>query len=300
MNTTPNGCLLIDKPRGWTSHDVVARVRRLMGERRVGHAGTLDPMATGLLVVAVGPATRLLRYSQAQTKVYTGRIQLGIATDSLDADGAVVGNSPVPDLSESTALAAATGLSGDIMQTPPMVSAIQQGGRRLYDLAREGIEVERKSRPVHVADFSVAPTDDLAVWSFRIECSVGTYIRVLASDWAEQIGTVGHLCELRRESSGAHLAATGWTLESLEAALGDGVEVLRTPLSMVAHLPRVVVDDTIAQRIRHGQRLALPELAAADEGVVVDAVGDLVATVKRRDDSYQPDVVMPASDETVV
>ncbi|HSG78058.1 MAG TPA: tRNA pseudouridine(55) synthase TruB, partial [Acidimicrobiia bacterium] len=141
------GFVLVDKPAGWTSHDVVAKARRLLQQKKVGHAGTLDPMATGLLVLAAGRATRLLRFVQGAEKVYVGQMLMGVATDTLDADGAVLEREPLPVSAEEIEAAAAR-FVGPIMQVPPMVSALKVGGRRLYDLAREGVEVERDARPV--------------------------------------------------------------------------------------------------------------------------------------------------------
>jgi tRNA pseudouridine55 synthase len=157
--TTPSGLLLVDKPAGITSHDVVARVRRILGERRVGHAGTLDPMATGLLVLAVGPSTRLLRFAQAGVKRYRGDVTFGVATDSLDADGVVVARSQVPALDATRVNDVAGAMRGAQTQVPPMVSAIKVNGRRLHALAREGVEVEREARPVTIAAFSLEPTE---------------------------------------------------------------------------------------------------------------------------------------------
>jgi tRNA pseudouridine55 synthase len=157
--TTSNGLLLIDKPRGVTSHDVVARVRKVLQERRVGHAGTLDPMATGLLVLAVGPSTRLLRFAQGETKTYEGVVTFGVATDSLDADGAVTDRREVPALEVDVVNAYAARMLGTQLQTPPMVSAIKVGGQRLHALARQGVEVEREPRSVTISSFSLDATE---------------------------------------------------------------------------------------------------------------------------------------------
>jgi tRNA pseudouridine55 synthase len=188
-----------------------------MNERRVGHAGTLDPMATGLLVVAVGPSTRLLRFAQGEVKRYSGTVKFGVATASLDADGEVVEERPVPLLSSADAQLLARGMIGPQQQTPPMVSAIKVGGRRLHELARQGLEVEREARDITISDFSVSATGDPSVWEFEVECTVGTYVRVLLSDLAERAGTVGHLTSLRRVSSGGHHVEDALSLDELEA-----------------------------------------------------------------------------------
>jgi len=291
--TTPNGLLLIDKPQGLTSHDVVARVRRALKERKVGHAGTLDPMATGLLVVAVGPATRLLRFAQGQDKVYTGTVRLGIATDSLDADGAVLDTQPVPTITSSEADAAAASLTGPIEQVPPMVSALKVNGKRLHELAREGIEVERAPRAITITDFSVSPTDDPAVWDFEVHCSVGTYVRVLLADWAARLGTIGHLTALRRVSSGDHHVADALSIEQLQERCEADERVLEPALSFVDHLTTVTASPEDLVRLRRGQLLMFVATETTSEVAVVDGAGILAGIVHRRGDGWQPDLVFP-------
>ena len=224
--TTTSGLLLLDKPGGVTSHDVVARVRRVLGEHRVGHAGTLDPMATGLLVVGVGPATRLLRFAQGDDKRYRGVVTFGIATDSLDADGAIIERRELLTLSADQVARAAAALRGQQSQVPPMVSALKVRGRRLYDLAREGVEVERQPRPITVLAFSVVATPAPDQWAFDVTCSAGTYVRVLLSDLAGRLGTIGHLSALRRLSSGHHDVEDAWALDAFEARVREGADVL--------------------------------------------------------------------------
>ncbi len=288
--TSRNGLLLVDKATGMTSHDVVARVRRLFQERSVGHAGTLDPLATGLLVLGIGRSTRLLRFAQAETKRYTGAVRFGVATDSLDADGAVVGEAPVPDLTAEVVAAAAAPLHGDILQIPPMVSAIKQGGRKLYEIAREGGEVERAPRPVTIDSFTLAPTADPTIWTFDVRCSVGTYVRVLAADLATNLGTLGHLVALRREASGDHEVASAHTLDELESLLERGDDPIAPPLDFVSHLERVILDDAGVRAIGQGKRIAYN--GASDDAAAVDEAGELVAILRRRGETWQPDVVL--------
>ncbi|HTO00027.1 MAG TPA: tRNA pseudouridine(55) synthase TruB, partial [Microthrixaceae bacterium] len=176
----PVGVCVIDKPAGWTSHDVVAKLRGQLNTPKVGHAGTLDPMATGVLVIGVGPATRLLNLIMATRKTYEAQITFGVETDSLDADGEVTATHDMGDLDPASVLEAAEALTGEILQVPPMVSAIRVDGRRLHELAREGIEVERKPRPVTVFRFDLVPTENPLVWTATVECSSGTYVRTLA------------------------------------------------------------------------------------------------------------------------
>jgi tRNA pseudouridine55 synthase len=291
MSTT-NGLLLLDKTRGRTSHDVVAKVRRILGERRVGHAGTLDPMATGLLIVGVGPSTRLLRFAQSQRKRYTGVVTFGVSTDSLDADGEVLARSSVPALHGDDVNVVASSMLGPQTQIPPMVSALKVDGTRLHVLARRGVTVERDPRAIVIYELSLAPTSQPDQWSFEVTCSSGTYVRVLMSDLAERLGTLGHLSQLRRISSGAHEVHNALTLDELERRVADGGTVLRAPKEFVRDLDEVIVSSADEQRIRQGQRVALAD-AAGDEIAACDSSGRLVAVLERRSDVWQPQVVMP-------
>lgn len=295
---TTNGLLLVDKPRGRTSHDVVAAVRKLMDERRVGHAGTLDPLATGLLVLAVGPSTRLLRFAQSEVKRYCGTVRLGVATDSLDADGVVVDERPVPPLSQDQMDLATSNFVGARLQVPPMVSAIQIGGQRLHELARQGIEVARSAREVTISSFRVTPGEDPADWHFAVECSVGTYVRVLLSDLAHDLGTVGHLTTLRRVASGHFRVEDALTLEELADALASNATVLAPPSAFVEHLERIVLSDDDERRVRLGQRLARDEVLAAPEIAALNSAAQLVAVLRRRGDLWQPTVVLPFEPRT--
>src|ERR1700761_288099 len=167
----PDGVAIVDKDAGWTSHDVVAKSRGILGTRKVGHSGTLDPDATGVLVLGVGRATRLLRFLQLLSKSYEAEICFGTATTTLDASGDVVATADMSGLGADDVVAAAGPLTGDILQVPPMVSALKVDGRRLHELAREGIEVEREPRPVHVSRFDLTPTDDPLRWRATGDCS---------------------------------------------------------------------------------------------------------------------------------
>lgn len=296
--TTSNGLLLIDKPRGLTSHDVVARVRRILHEKKVGHAGTLDPMATGLLVLAVGPSTRLLRFAQSETKRYSGAVKFGVATDSLDADGAVVDERPVPALTRELVNTTASAMLGIQMQTPPMVSAIKVDGQRLHALARRGVEVERSAREITVASFELTPSDDDAVWRFDVVCSVGTYVRVLLSDAAVSLGTVGHLVELRRLASGSHSVENALTLEELADKSAHGDAVLAAPSTFVTALEHATLGDDQTRVMRMGQRVALDETFHGDEIAAMDSSGDLVGILQRRNESWKPELVLASRDES--
>jgi tRNA pseudouridine55 synthase len=244
MTPAPEGLLLVDKPSGMTSHDAVDVVRRSLGTRKVGHAGTLDPMATGLLVLGVGRATRLLRYLGDLPKTYAATGRLGEETDTLDADGEIVRTAPV-DVSLAEVERACASLVGESMQTPPAYSAVKVGGRRLYEAARKGEVLEAPARPIRVDAFDVTAFDgrDLEV---LITCSGGTYVRVLVADVGRTLGCGAHLVRLRRTTIGsfrvedAHPPGEG-TLEPVERA--------------VEHLPSVRLDPEEARAASHGRPL---------------------------------------------
>ena len=212
----PEGILLVDKPQGITSHDVVDKIRRLYSTRRVGHAGTLDPMATGLLIILVGKATKASQYLMSQEKEYIGQATLGVTTDSQDADGETTETKPVPEISEQQIKDVLKSMLGDQYQTPPMHSAKKIGGKKLYELARKGIEVEREPRFIRINLF------DLENWvspniQFRVQCTKGTYVRTLAFDLGNKIGPGAHLSMLRRTSSGNLNVDKAYTLMQLGA-----------------------------------------------------------------------------------
>jgi tRNA pseudouridine55 synthase len=241
------GFLLIDKPHGPTSHDVVDRVRKAFGVRRVGHAGTLDPPATGLLVVAVGPATRLLRYVQDLPKTYEATCALGVRTTTLDATGDVVSRC-VPDAGPEEIRAAVNELVGEIEQVPPAVSAVKVGGERAYRKARRGEDVVMEPRRVTVYSFEVLRTSSGA-FDAKIVCSSGTYVRSLVADVGDRLGCGAHVVTLRRTAIGHLSVADAVGLESLDAGAIKGVD------EVLSHLPRVDVDEATGERARSGQRI---------------------------------------------
>jgi len=290
--TTSNGLLLIDKPRGITSHDVVAQVRLALSERRVGHAGTLDPMATGLLVLAIGPSTRLLRFAQSETKRYSGTVTFGVATDSLDADGEVLERRDDVTLDPIRVDAVAKEMLGPQAQTPPMVSALKVGGRRLHALARQGVEVEREPRQITIDDFSLHATNLPEVYEFDVTCSVGTYVRVLLSDLAQRLGTIGHLSSLRRLSSGVHRVEDAFTMDALTAAVIEGREVLGDPRQFVTNLEQAPVSYDEERRLRMGQHLELDALYEGYEIAAISEDGSLVGVLRRRGEKWKPEVVL--------
>jgi tRNA pseudouridine55 synthase len=198
---TLDGALLIDKPSGPTSHDVVDAIRRQFGIRKVGHCGTLDPAATGLLIIVLGRGTKLSERLMSEDKVYEGTVKFGETTDSYDADGELVGSMPVPPMTLEQVNEAAAGFAGDLMQIPPMVSAVKKDGVPLYKLARKGVEVPREPRLIHIYSFRFSSYAE-PVGVFRIGCTKGTYVRSLAHELGQKLGCGGHLASLRRLKSG--------------------------------------------------------------------------------------------------
>lgn len=295
-----DGVLCIDKPAGLTSHDVVARVRRVLGgprrgkrRRKVGHAGTLDPDATGLLVVALGKATRLVPWLQASTKTYEAELCLGVATTTLDAGGEVVATTDASHVTEEALCETLRRFVGEIRQVPPMVSAVKVDGERLHAKARRGEDVERPDRPVTVhdlvlEDYAAGPQPRAA---FLVTCSAGTYARSLAADIGSHLGVGGHLTRLRRLGSGRFSVDDAITLDQLERlATADRLaEVLLPMADAVADLPSLVADDAQAAAIAHGRALA----PTGHHGSVaaLDAAGRLLAVLDDDGGRAQPKAV---------
>src|SRR6266581_2822705 len=218
-----DGAILIDKPSGPTSHDVVDAIRRQFGIKKVGHCGTLDPNATGLLVIVLGRGTKLSEKLMATDKVYEGALRLGETTTSHDADGELTASLPVPPLTLEQLNEVAAAFIGDQMQLPPMVSAVKKDGVPLYKLARTGIEVERKQRMIHIYNFRFSKYDE-PVGEFRVACTKGTYVRTLAHDFGEKVGCGGHLSTLRRIVSGQFDVADALPLDQVLALSASELE----------------------------------------------------------------------------
>lgn len=281
-----NGVLIIDKPAGMTSHDVVARVREIIGERRVGHTGTLDPFATGVLVVLIGKATRLAQFLSGAEKEYEAVIRFGYATDTGDVTGSRIGceepRAPArtaPSLRQDEIQAAMTSLTGEIEQVPPMYSAKKIQGKKLYEFAREGHEVERQPVRVTVRKFEMlssdddllrAKTDGAVDLRVRVVCSAGTYIRTLAEDLGQKLGIGSHLAELRRTRAGLFEIEGAFTIETLievrNLEMLDGAFI--SPYHALSHLPVIELDADQARRTMHGRSLELslegPQLTNGD------------------------------------
>jgi tRNA pseudouridine55 synthase len=289
-----DGLVVVDKPAGWTSHDVVAKLRRVFSIRRVGHAGTLDPDATGVLLVGVGRATRLLRFLTETTKVYEGGFSFGVATDTLDAAGRETARCPMPDLTAEELAEATRRFVGEIDQVPPMVSAVKVDGRRLHELARRGEEVERTPRRVRIDSIDVESfsAGDFPAATVRVSCGSGTYIRSLADDLGATLGGCAHLAWLRRLAVGSFGIEEAHPLEEVEAR---GEAVVLPPVEAVRHLERVSVDAGLAQGVRHGAVFPVATLCPGEaQGpvAIVDPDGDLLAVYERGRASARPLVVL--------
>jgi len=280
---TVHGMLIVDKPAGMTSHDVVARLRKRLGERRIGHAGTLDPDATGVLVVGVGKATRLLRFASGSFKTYEVEIVLGTETDTLDASGEVVASHEM-FVDKSSVIAAAEGLTGEIQQVAPMVSARRVNGRRLHDLAREGLEVEREARPVTVSRFDIEATEDPLIWRACIDCSAGTYVRTLGADLGAALGGGAHIRGLRRVASGVYTLSEAGTIE--EAPLRPVIELVRG-------FDQVVLNEQEQSLVRNGGKLSLNRTKGEGPWALVDTSQELIAVHENVDDRVVVGVVLP-------
>lgn len=298
------GVLNIGKPAGWTSHDVVARLRRITGVRRVGHAGTLDPMATGVLVVCVGRATRVVEYLAEETKDYRATIRFGQITDTWDAEGQVVAERDASGLTRDAVEGALESFRGTIQQVPPMYSALKRAGRPLYRLAREGITVERPPRQVTIhhlqlAEWHPAEQDGTPVAVLEVRCSKGTYIRSLAHDLGQALGPGGHLTGLVRTAVGSLTVRDAVSLDRL--AEGDWREHLLPLKQALAHMPDVTLNDDQVRRVVCGQALDIAELdAVADkpqgaEICAYDGVDRLIAVLRRDRNYWRPHKVLADS-----
>jgi tRNA pseudouridine55 synthase len=295
-----DGLVVVDKPAAWTSHDVVARLRRAYGQRRVGHAGTLDPDATGVLLVGLGRATRLLRFLQETTKAYRGRIVFGIATTTLDASGAVLDQRPMM-LTHDEVQRGTARFMGEIEQLPPMVSAVQIGGRRLHELAREGKEVERAPRHVRVDRFDIEEFEPGAypAATALVECSSGTYVRSLAADLGVALGGCAHLASLRRLRVGSFGLDEAHPLDEV---VETPEAMLLSPAVAMRDLDQVELDGEQARAVAHGMSFHCTAFSERDgephpelgDGpfAMIDAGGTLLAVYERRGGALKPSVVL--------
>jgi tRNA pseudouridine55 synthase len=285
-----HGFLNIDKPAGLTSHDVVARVRRIARQTRVGHAGTLDPAATGVLVVGLGLATRLIEYvHQAAPKRYRAVVQLGVTTTTDDAEGEVVATAPVPPIDPTDLKRALERFQGPILQVPPMYAALHHNGQRLYELARAGVVVERPARPVTIDRL------ELLDWApplatIDVQCSAGTYIRALARDLGVALGCGAHLRSLRRTAVGSFVIDEAVPLAGLESDAAALATHLLPPERAIAEWPAITLRADEAQRVQHGQALQRADIPGARARAhMLD--GRLLAVLIHEGDVWRPEKV---------
>ena len=281
----PIGIAVVDKPAGLTSHDVVAKARKIFGTRKVGHSGTLDPDATGVLVLGVGRATRLLQFLTGLPKSYKGEIVFGEETSTLDSSGEVTHIHDMSGLTLSDVRKATKCFLGEIEQIPPMVSAVRIKGKRLYEIAREGNEIERPARSVRVDRFEVYPTEDSKVYEVFVDCSSGTYIRSLAADLGLVLGGGAHLRNLRRTRVGSFGEDEALPLEEI---------VLQKPIEGMRDFEVVRVDEDTRKEVSYGRVFDRKRLELEKQGpwVLVDYSGQLLAVYKEHGDSIKPVVVI--------
>jgi len=292
VTAAASGLVVVDKPAGWTSHDVVARVRRLAGTRKVGHAGTLDPMATGVLVLGVERATRLLTYLVADDKEYTATIRLGASTVTDDAEGEVLATADPSAVTEQAVRAGVAALTGDLLQVPSSVSAIKVDGRRSYAAVRAGETPELAARPATVRRFDLLDlrrADGVLDLDVEVTVSSGTYVRALARDLGAGLGVGGHLTALRRTRSGRFTLAEANTLDDLERSFA----LVPLEVAVATAFPRLDVDAATAAAVRHGRRIPLPAGVPASGPVGVFAPdGSVLALLGAHGDELRPLVVL--------
>ncbi|MCH2416732.1 MAG: tRNA pseudouridine(55) synthase TruB [Acidimicrobiales bacterium] len=281
----PIGIAVVDKPAGLTSHDVVAKARKIFGTRKVGHSGTLDPDATGVLLLGVGRATRLLQFLTRLPKSYKGEIVFGEETSTLDSSGEIIRTYDMSELQFPEVREAATKFLGEIEQVPPMVSAVRVGGRRLHEIAREGGEVERPSRTVSVKRFEVNPTAYPLIYEVSVDCSSGTYIRSLAADLGASLGGGAHLQNLRRTAIGSFEESEAMSIEEV---------VLRDPIVGMRDFETVEVSEEVEKEVTFGKILEKDRLGVNNSGpwAVVNKEGRLLAVYDNYGEKTKPTVVL--------
>ena len=276
-----DGVLLVDKAAGITSAGVVRALKGCVDPRKIGHLGTLDPFATGLLPLCIGEATKVAQFLAAEDKGYSGRIRLGIETDTIDCTGRILREGPVPAIDPGALDRLAREFRGTRLQTPPMFSAVKRAGVPLYRLARRGIEVERAARPIEVHDLVLRPAGEAEI-EFHVECSKGTYVRVLAAEIGHALGCGGHLTALRRVRFGAFVIQDAHPLAALERMPGAALPIVPVRAAL-AHLRELVVPSHAGPLLRRGQQGSLATLpapqAAGEAAKVLTSAGDLVAIV---------------------
>ena len=277
-----NAVMVVDKPAGWTSHDVVAKARRILGERSIGHLGTLDPMATGVLPLVLGRMTRLCQFYSGSEKTYEGKIRLGVATDTYDADGDPVGEPQIVNVTLEEIIAASSAFLGLIQQIPPPFSAKKIQGVPAYKLARRQQPVELKPAEVEVKEFTIAGLNGDLV-DFRCRVSSGTYVRSLAHELGQKLGVGAHLASLRRTAVGEFTVEQSHTLEQIAEAVAQGRldEVCIHPRRVLPEIPSVTATDEDLAKIRHGREVNLPEMSRSRWVKVFAGQSELVCLASR-------------------
>ena len=290
-----SGIINLKKEAGMTSHDAVFKLRKILKEKKIGHGGTLDPDVTGVLPIAVGKATRLIEYMQEEGKIYEGEITLGISTTTEDASGEVVEVTPVsPDLSQEMVDQAMAAFVGQIVQIPPMYSAVKVDGRKLYEYARAGQEVERPKRTIEISSFErtspLVAEGDLVRFTFRVKCGKGTYVRTLSVDLGARLGYASHMSKLERTGSAGLALDDALTLAEISDLVEKGDFSFLRPLELgIGDLPTVELTSEQVTEVSFGRRISLNSRA---DLLAAFYQGKLVAILERRDDLYKPRKVM--------
>lgn len=270
-----DGILVINKPAGMTSHDVVAQLRRILKEKRIGHTGTLDPDATGVLVICIGKATKIIQFLDDNEKIYEGTITFGIETDTMDADGQVIKVMDSTQVESDDVKRSFDDFVGEILQTPPMVSAIKINGERLYNLARQGKKVDREPRKINVHEFELIRfyTEGISKFAtdkvfskadFRVKCSRGTYVRVLASDVGEKIGCGAHLSRLIRTKSGEFVLENSIELDKIKAEPDIACSVILPVDSALSFMPAIHISELVKRKLLNGMQIDKSEIICSE------------------------------------
>lgn len=283
------GIILVNKPKGLTSHDVVHRARKALHTRRIGHAGTLDPLAEGLLVLAVGPATRFLQYLPLEPKEYSAVVRFGQETTTFDAEGEIVKELPVPNDLDQKLADLLPRFTGEIEQLPPMYSAVKKDGRPLYDYARKGEEVERKTRRIFIQSLKIEQTGAPSDRRMKVICSGGTYIRTLGHDLGQEVGCGGTIIELLRTRVGKFGVEEAVDLDDLPNAV---------PVSLreaLAPMPMVTLNEGQENYIRDGRAIKIKEELESEFAGLLDSAGDVIALAKVQGKELHPECVIPKS-----
>jgi tRNA pseudouridine55 synthase len=283
------GIILVNKPKGLTSHDVVHRARKALHTRRIGHAGTLDPLAEGLLVLAVGPATRFLQYLPLEPKEYSAVVRFGQETTTFDAEGEIVKELPVPDDLDQKLADLLPRFTGEIEQLPPMYSAVKKDGRPLYDYARKGEEVERKTRRIFIQSLEIEQTGSSTDRRMKVVCSGGTYIRTLGHDLGQEVGSGGTIIELLRTRVGKFGVEEAVDLDDLPNAVPVPLKEALAPM------PMVTLNEGQEAYVRDGRAIKIKEELESEFAGLLDSAGDVIALAKVQGKELQPECVIPKS-----